>query len=365
MEFIDLKRQYKRMREEIDETIKKVLSSCRFILGPEVEALEKELSEFVGVKFCVSTSSGTDALLLSLMCLGIREGDEVIVPAFTFFATAEVVALLGAKPVFVDVDYKTFNVTSDAIKRAITDKTKAIIVVSLYGQCPDFDSIMSLAKAHKIPVIEDAAQSFGAEYKGRKSCSIADLSITSFFPAKPLGAYGDGGAVFTNDEFFYHKLLALRNHGQVGRYRHKYIGINGRLDALQAAILRVKLKYFPQEVELRQIAAGRYDALLKEAKIEPPYVEPYNLSVYAQYTIKIENRDGVSAFLNKNGIPTAIHYPLPLPYQEAFANLGYKWGDFPVSERLSKEVLSLPFHPYITIEEQIKVVEALKEAISV
>lgn len=363
MEFIDLKKQYRRMEKEIDEAVKRVLDSCRFILGPEVEALEEELSGFCGAGFCVTTSSGTDALLLSLMCLGVGEGDEVIVPAFTFFATAEVVALLGAKPVFVDVDYRTFNVTADAVKEAITGRTKAVIVVSLYGQCPDFDSIMAVAEESGVYVIEDAAQSFGAEYKGKKSCSIAHLSTTSFFPAKPLGAYGDGGAVFTDNEDFYRKLLALRNHGQVERYRHRYIGINGRLDAVQAAVLRVKLKYFPQEIELRQVAAGRYDALLEEAGIEPPYVEPHNLSVYAQYTVKLKDRDKVAEFLNRNGIPTAVHYPIPLPYQEAFSCLGHREGEFPVSERLSSEVLSLPFHPYITIEEQVRVVEALKEAL--
>ena len=365
MEFIDLKRQYRRMEREIKQAIERVLESSRYILGPEVQSLEKELAEFVGVNHCVTTSSGTDAILLSLMALGVKAGDEVIVPAFTFFATAEMVVLIGAKPVFVDVDEKTFNIIPEQIEKAITSNTKAIIVVSLYGQCPDFDSIMQISEKYGIPVIEDAAQSFGAEYKGRKSCSITHLSITSFFPAKPLGCYGDGGAVFTNDDRLYEKLLALRNHGQVERYKHEYIGINGRLDAIQAAILKVKLKYFPQEIELRQIAAGRYDCLLREIGIDPPYIEPYNLSVYAQYTVKLENRDKIANFLNKNGIPTAVHYPIPLPYQEALKFLGYKWGDFPVSEKLSEQVLSLPFSPYITIEEQIKVVEALKEAISV
>lgn len=363
MEFIDLGRQYRRMKEEINEAIRRVLESSRFILGEEVEKFEKELADFCKVKRAVTCASGTDGLLLALMALGIGPGDEVIVPAFTFFATAEVVALIGAKPVFVDIDPLTYNINPYLIEDKITEKTKAIIAVSLFGQCADFDSLMSLATRYNIFLIEDAAQSFGALYKERPSCSIAHISVTSFFPAKPLGAYGDGGAVFTNDDRIAEILYALRNHGQVGRYEHHYIGLNSRLDAIQAAILRVKLKYFKEEIELRQIAADRYGVLLKEIGVDPPYVAPYNISVYAQYTIRVRNREAVIEKLKAFGIPTAVHYPLPVPYQKAFSYLSYKLGDFPESERASEEVLSLPFHPYITIEEQMRVVYALKEAL--
>ena len=364
MEFIDLKRQYKRIEGEVKEAIERVLNSCRFILGPEVEAFEREIAAFVGVSHAVSCSSGTDALLLSLMAIGVGPGDEVIVPAFSFFATAEVVALLGARPVFVDILPDTYNIDPEAVKRAITEKTKAVIAVSLFGQCAELEELLKTANDAGVYLIEDAAQSFGATHRGKKSCSIAHISATSFFPAKPLGCYGDGGCVFTNDDGIAEKLKALRNHGQTARYKHRYIGINGRLDAIQAAILRVKLKIFPQEVELREIAAGRYDALLREKGIDPPVVKDYNTSVYAQYTIRVPNRDRVARYLTENGIPVAVHYPIPLPYQEAFSYLGYREGDFPVSEEASRQVLSIPFHPYINIEEQIRVVEALSEAIA-
>ncbi|MGB9668077.1 MAG: DegT/DnrJ/EryC1/StrS family aminotransferase [Thermosulfidibacteraceae bacterium] len=363
MEFIDLKRQYRRMEKEIKEAVEKVLESGRFILGEEVELFERELAEFLGVKYAITCGSGTDGLMLALMAIGVGSGDEVIVPAFTFFATAEVVALLGAKPVFVDIDPATYNIDPSLIERSIGKRTKAIIAVSLYGQCPDLDPIMELAEKFGIFVIEDAAQSFGATYKGRKSCSIAHISVTSFFPAKPLGAYGDGGAVFTDDEEIAIKIKALRNHGQIARYDHRYIGLNSRLDTIQAAVLRVKLRYFEEEVDLRQVVAGRYDSLLREIGIEPPYVADYNTSVYAQYTIRIKDRDRVVEKLSKFGIPTAVHYPKPLPYQPAFGYLGYVEGSFPESERASREVISLPFHPYIGIDEQYRVVEALKEVL--
>ncbi len=364
MEFIDLKRQYRRIEKEIGEAIRRVLESSRFILGEEVEAFEEEIARFVGVPYAISCSSGTDALLLALMAVGVHSGDEVIVPAFTFFATAEVVALLGAKPVFVDILPDTYNIDPEKVEEAITSRTKAIIAVSLYGQCADFDELLDIADRKGLWLIEDAAQSLGAKYKGRNSCSIAHVSATSFFPAKPLGCYGDGGCVFTADESIAFKIKALRNHGQVERYRHKFIGINGRLDALQAAVLREKLKIFPEEIELRQVVAGRYDVLLKEKGIEPPVIRNYNFSVYAQYTVKVPNRNAVSRYLQREGIPTAVHYPIPIPYQEAFSHFGYEWGSFPEAERASKEVLSLPFHPYINMEEQIKVVEALAEAVA-
>ena len=363
MKFIDLSAQYRRMAEAIDGAIKRVLESSQFILGPEVEAFEQEIASYVGVSYAVSCASGTDALMLSLMAIGVGPGDEVIVPAFSFFATAEVVALLGAKPVFVDIEPDTYNIDPVLVRDAITDRTKAIIAVSLYGQCAELLVLKDMAEEHGICLIEDAAQSMGAVHKGLKSCSIAHLSATSFFPAKPLGCYGDGGCVFTDDGDLAFKLRSLRNHGQVERYRHRYIGLNSRLDAIQAAVLREKLKVFPQEVELRQVVAGRYDALFKEKGIEPPKVRDYNISVYAQYTVRVPNRDAVVRFLSDNGIPTAVHYPVPMPYQEAFGYLGYEPGSFPVAERASEEVLSLPFHPYMSIEDQVRVVEALAEAL--
>ena len=364
MEFIDLKKQYSRLKPQIMQAVERVLESSRFIMGPEVEAFEKEIASFVGVKHAVSCSSGTDALLLSLIALEVGPDDEVVVPAFTFFATAEVVALLRAKPVFVDILPDTYNIDPEQVKRAITPKTKAVIAVSLYGQCAELEVLRELCDAKGIYLIEDAAQSLGARHKGKNSCAIAHISCTSFFPAKPLGAYGDGGCVFTDDDDLAYRVSVLRNHGQVKRYTHKYIGMNGRLDALQAAILREKLKVYPEEIELRQVVAGRYDVLLREKGISPPVVKEYNVSVYAQYTVRVPNRDGVASFLNQNGIPTAVHYPVPVPYQEAFSYLDYKEGDFPVSETASQEVLSLPFHPYLTIEDQVRVVEALAEAIA-
>ncbi len=364
MEFIDLKRQYRRLKEEIDQAVMRVLSSGRFVMGPEVEAFEAEMAEFVGVPYAISCSSGTDALLLCLMAIGVGAGDEVIVPAFTFFATAEVVALLGARPVFVDIEPDTYNMDPALVRNAITERTKAVVAVSLYGQCAELEELMGIAEDAGIYLIEDAAQSLGAKHRGRNSGSIAHLSATSFFPAKPLGCYGDGGCVFTSDPRLAERIKALRNHGQTERYVHEFIGINGRLDAIQAAILREKLRVFPQEIELRQIAAGRYDALLKEKGIEPPVVRDYNLSVYAQYTIRVPERDRVAQFLEENGIPTAVHYPMPVPRQRAFSHLGHRSGDFPEAERASREVLSLPFHPYINMEEQVRVVEALAEAIA-
>ncbi len=362
MEFIDLKRQFRRMEGEIREAIDRVLSSCRFILGEEVDLLERELADFTGVKHAITCGSGTDGLMLALMAIGVGSGDEVIVPAFTFFATAEVVALLGARPVFVDIDPLTYNIDPSLIESKITPNTRAIIAVSLYGQCADFDPIMEIAGRYGIYVIEDGAQSFGALYKGRRSCSICHISVTSFFPAKPLGAYGDGGAVFTDDDEIALKIRMLRNHGQIARYEHHYIGLNSRLDTIQAAILRVKLKYFPEEIDLRQIVADRYNSLLEDVGIDPPYIASYNVSTYAQYTIRVKDRDRIVKKLSEFGIPTAVHYPKALPYQKAFSYLGYRPGDFPESERASNEVLSLPFHPYMAIEEQYRVVEALKEA---
>ena len=362
IDFANLKRQSKLMEEEINDKIKKVLKSCRFILGEEVEKLEEKLKEFTGSKHAVCVSSGTDALYISLLAIGIKPNDEVIVPSFTFISTAEVVSLLGAKPVFVDIDEGTYNIDVSKIEEKINEKTKAIIPVSLFGQPADFEEINEIAKKYNLFVIEDAAQSFGAEYKGKKSCNLSDIGCTSFFPAKPLGCYGDGGAIFTNDDEIYEKTKALRVHGQIKRYSHKYIGVNGRLDTLQAGILLVKLKYFEKEIELRNNVAKKYMELLKgNNKIMLPFIKEDRSSVWAQFSIRVKDRDKVREYLQKKGIPTAVHYPIPLHLQECFSYLGYKKGDFLISEKVSEEILSLPMNPYLTDEEVEYIAENLNK----
>jgi len=363
IDFANLKRQYKLMENEIKENIDKILNSCRFILGKEVEELENRLKDFTGSKFCLCVSSGTDALLISLLSLNIGPDDEIIVPSFTFISTAEVVALLGAKPVFVDIDERTYNIDIRKIEEKITEKTKAIIPVSLFGQPADFDEINEIAKRYDLIVIEDGAQSFGAEYKEKKSCNLSDIGCTSFFPAKPLGCYGDGGAIFTNDDEIYEKIKAIRVHGQIKRYQHKFIGVNGRLDTLQAGILLVKLKYFKKEIELRNYIARKYLELLKDNdKIILPFIKEDRLSVWAQFSIRIKNREKIRKYLQEKGIPTAIHYPVPLHLQECFSYLGYKKGDLPVSEKVAEEILSLPMNPYLTEEEIEYIAENLIKA---
>jgi UDP-2-acetamido-2-deoxy-ribo-hexuluronate aminotransferase len=358
--FIDLKAQYQEYKKEIDEEVLDVMSSAQFIGGDKLNKLEENLAKYTGSKHAIGCSSGTDALLLSLMALDIKAGDEVITTPFTFIATAEVIAFLGARAVFVDINEQTYNIDASKIENVITDKTKAIIPVSLYGQCADMDEINEVAHKYHIPVIEDACQSFGATYNGKKSCNLSTIGCTSFFPSKPLGAYGDGGAVFTNDDELAKKIRMLLNHGQNERYKHKYIGINGRLDAIQAAVLNVKLKYFDNEVKLREEIGSRYSDLLEDADVITPKIKEENTSVYAQYSIRVKERDEMAAKLNENGIPTAVHYPMPLHLQEAFANLGYKEGDFPVSERVSNEIMSLPMSPYLKEDEQDLIVNTIK-----
>jgi len=360
IKFVDLKRQYLKYKDDIDAQISDVLNSGIFILGPKVAQLEDALAQFTGAKYCISCSSGTDALLLSLMALDVGPGDEVITTCFTFVATAETIALLGAKPIFVDIDPKTYNMDVGLIEERITPKTKGIIAVSLYGQCPDLDRINEIASKYGLFVIEDAAQSFGATYKGRRSCSLTTIGITSFFPAKPFGCYGDGGAVFTSDENLADKIKALRNHGQKERYKHKFIGINGRLDSIQAAVLLAKLPYFEEEIKSRQKAADYYNEGLKDL-VQIPYIEPHNTCVYAQYTLQVKPRDALKVFLQKRGIPIAIHYPMPLHLQECFSYLGYKKGDYPVAEEVSKRVISLPMHAFLKREEQDYIIEAVRE----
>lgn len=358
MEFCDLKHQYNLYKEEIDTGIQEVLESAHFIKGPVLERFEANLAMFTNVKHAIGCASGTDALILPMLAWGIGPGDEVIVPDFTFIATAEMVSFIGATPVFVDVDPITYNMTPKAFEAAISEKTKAVIPVSIFGQMADLDAIINIAHSKGIKVIEDGAQSFGATYKGRKSCSIADCSTTSFFPAKPLGCYGDGGAVFTNNDELATKMRVLLNHGQVKRYHHAVIGFNGRLDAIQAAVLDVKLKHFNAEVQLRNDVATEYTKQLRDIVITPTILNG-NLSVWAQYTILVEERDKLRDFLSSKSIPTAVHYPIPLSKQKAFSDI--KSLDNSITKRISERVLSLPMHPFITTKEIKFVCDSIRE----
>ncbi|QGA49108.1 DegT/DnrJ/EryC1/StrS family aminotransferase [Pseudomonas brassicacearum] len=348
IEFIDLKSQQARIKDKIDAGIQRVLSHGQYILGPEVAELEEKLAQFVGAKHCITCANGTDALQIAQMALGIGPGDEVITPGFTYIATAETVALLGAKPVYVDIDPRTYNLDPQKLEAAITPRTKAIIPVSLYGQCADYDAINAIAAKYSIPVIEDAAQSFGATYKGKRSCNLTTIACTSFFPSKPLGCYGDGGAIFTNDDELAKVLRQIARHGQDRRYHHVRVGVNSRLDTLQAAILLPKLEVFEQELEQRQRIAKLYDESLKVLGINTaPYVEEWNTSAYAQYTILVGERDQLQEKLKKQGIPTAVHYPIPLNKQPAVADPSVQ---LPTGDRVADQVMSLPMHPYLDDE---------------
>ncbi len=362
MQFIDLKTQYRRIEEKVNKRIKTVLEHGQFIMGPEVQELEEKLANYVGAKHCITMANGTDSLMVSMMALGIKAGDEVITTPFTFIATGEMIALMGAKPVFVDIDPKTFNIDPKKIEQAITPKTKAIMPVSLYGQCADMDAINAIANKHKIPVIEDAAQSFGAMYKGKKSCNLSTIGSTSFFPSKPLGCYGDGGACFTNDDQLATDMRQIRVHGQDKRYHHRLLGMNSRLDTLQAAILLAKLEIFPEEVIDRARIGARYSDLLKDY-VTVPHVAEGNTSVYAQYTVQVDNREKVQEKLKTVGVPTAVHYPIPLHMQQVFAPLNLKEGSFPVSEQAAKRVMSLPMDPYVSEKQMQEIITALREAI--
>ena len=360
MQFCDLDKQYKQYKPEIDAAIQSVIDNSAFINGKEIELLEEELADYCGVKHAIAVSSGTDALLLALMAYDLQPGDEVICPAFSFFASASMVSLLKAKPVFVDVSPLNYNIDISKIEKAITSKTKGIIAVSLFGQCVDFDSLNEVAEKHGLWVIEDGAQSFGAAYKGRKSCSLTEVSTTSFFPAKPLGCYGDGGAVFTHNDDLAALIRQLRAHGQSARYFHDRVGINGRMDTIQAAILRVKLRHFDRELEIRREAAVLYSLKLNGLVLLPTIDDDFESS-WAQFTIGIDKRDSVRKKLAEKGIPTAVHYPLPLPKQLAFSKLPSYDKEFEVSELLSDTVLSLPMHGLITEEDIDLVCNALKD----
>jgi UDP-2-acetamido-2-deoxy-ribo-hexuluronate aminotransferase len=361
MQFIDLQEQYALYKDEIRAEMAKVLDTGRFILGPAVSELEGELAAFTGVKHAIGCSSGTDALLIALMALELKPGEEVITPDFTFFATMEAVSFLGGVPVFVDIQPDTCNIDPGRIEAKISSKTRGIIAVSLYGQCADFDELSLIARRHKLFLVEDAAQSFGATYKGRKSGSLCELATTSFYPAKPLGAYGDAGALFTNDDTQAERIRNLLNHGQVSNYRHRYVGLNGRLDSLQAAILKVKLRHFPEELELRQQVASWYDAELS-GMVQVPCIRGGNRSSWAQYTVRSPQRARIQEHLKQRGIPTAIHYPMPVHQQEAYASLRIEDNELAESIRASREVISLPMHPFLSRQEVSTVAAAIQES---
>ena len=360
MDFIDLKSQQARIKSKIDSNVARVLEHGAYIMGPEVGTLEERLADYVGCKHAIGVASGTDALLIAMMALGIRAGDEVITTPFSFIATAETIVLLGAKPVFVDIDPKTYNLDPALLKAAITEKTKAIMPVSLYGQCADYDAINEIAESHGIPVIEDACQSFGATYKGKKSCNLTAIGCTSFFPSKPLGCYGDAGACFTNDDELAKAMREIRVHGQDRRYHHPRIGVNGRIDTLQAAILLAKMDIFEDEVEARQRIGARYSEMFSDAVITP-HIEEGNTSVYAQYTVQVDNREQVQASLREADIPTAVHYPIPLNRQPALSCPEC----FEHSEYAASRVMSLPMHPYLTDTQLEQVVVAVKEGVAI
>ena len=359
MEFIDLVTQQARIKDKIDTGIQRVLAHGQYILGPEVAELEDRLAAFTGAKYCITCANGTDALQIAQMAFGIGPGDEVITPGFTYIATAETVALLGAKPVYVDIDPRTYNLDPQLLEAAITPRTKAIIPVSLYGQCADLDAINAIASKYGIPVIEDAAQSFGATYKGKRSCNLTTIACTSFFPSKPLGCYGDGGAIFTSDEKLAKVLRQIARHGQDRRYHHVRVGVNSRLDTLQAAILLPKLEILEEEIELRNQAAKFYTERLSEAGITTtPYIEEHNISAWAQYTVRFKNRDAVQKKLQEAGIPTAVHYPIPLNKQPAVADAD---AILPIGDEVAELVISLPMHPHLQIGDIQQVVTALSK----
>lgn len=401
MQFIDLAAQQARIKEQVDTNIQKVLAHGQYILGPEVVELEEKLAAYTGAKHCITVANGTDALQIAQMAFGIGPGDEVITPGFTYIATAETVVLLGARPVYVDVCPKTYNLDPGKLEAAITPRTKAIIPVSLYGQCADFDAINAIAAKHGIPVIEDAAQSFGATYKGKKSCNLSTVACTSFFPSKPLGCYGDGGAIFTNDDELAKVLRQIARHGQDRRYHHIRVGVNSRLDTLQAAILLPKLAILDEEMALRNHVANQYIELLTRQSTKPdagsishvtetspvchsarseaksqnptsscaklqglitPYIGPYNTSTWAQFTIQVENRDLLQAKLKEQGIPTAVHYPIPLNKQPAVADSS---AQLPVGDAIAEQVMSLPMHPYLDVAQQTVIIQSLQESLGI
>ncbi|MDF3055619.1 MAG: putative pyridoxal phosphate-dependent enzyme apparently involved in regulation of cell wall [Gammaproteobacteria bacterium] len=360
MQFIDLNKQYAKIHAQVNARIQDVLNHGHYVMGAEIQDLELKLAEYVHAKYCIALSSGTDALLVALMALDIKPGDEIITTSFSFVASATMNKLIGAKSVFVDIDPRTYNLDVTQIERAITPKTKAILPVNLYGQCADFDVISAIAKKYNLAVIEDAAQSFGGTYKGQQSCNLGTIGCTSFFPSKPLGCYGDGGACFTDDADLAERMRQIRNHGQESRYHHVRLGLNARMDTLQAAILLVKLDIFSEEVGLRQIVAKKYDLALSNI-VQTPYIEEHNQSIYAQYTIEVPERDRVIAALKDAGIPTSVHYPTPIHHQPIFKDSAAV--SLPNAEKAAGRVLSLPFHPYMEDADIARVAETLARAV--
>ncbi len=362
MQFIDLESQQKRIRAGIDAAIARVLDHGQYIMGPEITELETKLQDYCGTRHCITCSSGTDALLMALMALDIGAGAEVVTVPYTWISTAEVIALLRAKPVFVDVHKDTFNMDPDKLEAAINPNTRAIMPVGIYGQCADMTNINEIAGKHGIPVIEDAAQCFGATHHGRKACNLSIIGCTSFFPSKPLGCYGDGGAIFTSDDALADRMRQIRIHGQKVKHQHPLVGINGRCDTIQAAILLEKLAIFSEECQRRSEIGKRYsDLLAGVSDIKTPVVASDNTSVYAQYTIISPERDALAQKLKAHGIPSVAYYTNPLHLQGAFANLGHRPGDFPVAEKIALQCLSLPMSAYLTPNEQEKVARVIKE----
>ena len=350
IDFANLQLQYQKYKKVIDTNIQKILDKSNYILGEEVDVLENDLVNFSGSKYAITCSSGTDAILLALMAINIKPGDEIITTPFTWISTGEMISLLNAKPVFVDIEYDTYNLDANLIESSITDKTKAIMPVSLFGQPADLDAIQSIAKKYNLKIIIDGAQSFGSTYNGKFDSCLGDISTTSFFPSKPLGCYGDGGADFTNDIEYAKKIKKLRVHGQNKRYNHEFIGIGGRLDTIQAAVLLAKLPFFREELGNRQKIADKYSSELSNL-IQTPTIKPNRSSAWAQYTIRVNNRDDLIKRLLENDIPSSVFYPIPLHLQECFKYLNYKKNDFPISEKASNEVLSLPMNPFLNKDQ--------------
>lgn len=372
LQMVDLKSQYQRIKPEIDSAIQSVIDSCQFVKGAEVKAFEQELAQYLNVKHAIACGNGTDALQVALMALGLKPGDEVITTDFTFIATVEVIALLGLKPVLVDVDRETFNIDIQKIEKAVTPRTKAIVPVHLFGQCANMEAIMEIAAKHNLYVVEDTAQALGAEYRfsngsTKKAGTIGNIGCTSFFPSKNLGCYGDGGALFTNDDALAEQIRSLTNHGMKVRYHHDQIGVNSRLDAIQAAILRVKLPHLDEYNRARRTAAEKYNTALSEiSDIEIPATAAFTNHIFHQYTLKVKNgrRDALKRHLDEQGIPNMVYYPIPLHQQKAFAPYMTENDNFPISEAISGEVLSLPMHTELDDEQIERITTAVKEFFS-
>lgn len=361
IQFIDLSAQYQALKTSIDTRLHKVLDHGQYIMGPEVAELESKLVEYTGAQHCITVASGTEALLIALMALGIKPGDEVITTPFTFVATAEVIVLLGATPVFVDIEVDTCNIDASKIEAAITAKTRAIIPVSLYGQPADMDEINAIAARHGLTVIEDAAQSFGSEYKGRKSCNLSAIGCTSFFPSKPLGCYGDGGAIFTSDDKLAKAMREIRVHGQERRYVHTRVGVGGRMDTLQCAVVLAKLERFEWEVGQRLRIGALYNELFT-SKVAAVTQRQNRTSVFAQYTVIVENREQVQEKLKAAGVPTAVHYPVPLHLQPAYKDHCRVHGGVPLAEKMAERVMSLPMSADLAETDLRQIVQALISA---